>query len=159
VTARRLAPIAIAAAAAAFVAILGSTVTDLGPWYQGLAKPSWQPPDPAFGLIWTIVFTLTAASGAIAWRHAPRGRARETLIGAFALNGFLNVLWSLMFFRLQRPDWALWEIAPFWLSIAGLIVLAGRHRALAGALLVPYLVWVSVAAALNVEIVRLNGPF
>jgi tryptophan-rich sensory protein len=81
------------------------------------------------------------------------------LIGAFALNGLLNVLWSLLFFRLRRPDWALFEVGLLWLSIVLLIALAGRHARRAGWLLLPYLVWVSFAAALNIAIVRLNGPF
>lgn len=154
-----LRPIAVAAAAAMFVGALGGTVTDLGPWYQGLQKPDWQPPGPAFGAIWTTIFALTAAAAVITWRRAPKGAEREWLIGLFALNGFLNVLWSLLFFRLQRPDWALLEVAALWLSIVVLIIYVARHARLAGVLLTPYLIWVSLAAVLNFEIVRLNGPF
>ncbi|MBI1250419.1 MAG: tryptophan-rich sensory protein [Alphaproteobacteria bacterium] len=158
-TVARWRPIAAAAGAASLVAVLGATVTDLGPWYQSLEKPSWQPPDQAFGLIWTIVFALTAAAGVIAWRRAPKGAAREWLLGLFALNGFLNVLWSLLFFRLQRPDWALIEIAPFWLSILALILACARHARVSVILLAPYLIWVSIAAVLNFDVVRLNAPF
>ena len=127
-----LRPIAVAAAAAMFVGALGGTVTDLGPWYQGLQKPDWQPPGPAFGAIWTTIFALTAAAAVITWRRAPKGAEREWLIGLFALNGFLNVLWSLLFFRLQRPDWALLEVAALWLSIVVLIIYVARHARLAG---------------------------
>lgn len=155
----RLRPIAVAAGAALFVALLGGTVTDLGPWYQALRKPDWQPPDPAFGIIWTTVFALTAAAAVITWRRAPKGAEREWLIGLFALNGFLNVLWSLLFFRLQRPDWALIEVAVLWLSIVVLIIFCARHARLAGVLLTPYLIWVSLASVLNFDVVRLNGPF
>ncbi|MBI1186166.1 MAG: tryptophan-rich sensory protein [Alphaproteobacteria bacterium] len=152
-------PVAIAAGAAAFVAVLGATITDLGPWYQALRTPAWKPPDAAFGMIWTTVFALTAASGVIAWRAAPKGAAREWLIGLFALNGFLNVAWSLLFFRLQRPDWALIEVGFLWASIVALIIATSAHARLAGVLLTPYLVWVSLAAALNFDIVRMNPPF
>lgn len=155
----RLRPIAVAAGAALFVAMLGGTVTDLGPWYQALRKPDWQPPDPAFGIIWTTVFALTAAAAVITWRRAPKGAEREWLIGLFALNGFLNVLWSLLFFRLQRPDWALIEVAVLWLSIVALIIFCARHARLAGVLLTPYLIWVSLASVLNFDVVRLNEPF
>jgi len=152
-------PIAVAGAAALAVATLGSTITDLGPWYQSLRKPDWQPPDPVFAIAWTTIFALAAASAAIAWRAAPRGAAREWLVIAYALNGFLNLLWSLLFFRLQRPDWALIEVCFLWLSIVAMIIVAARHSALASVLLIPYLVWVSVASALNFDVVRLNAPF
>ena len=81
------------------------------------------------------------------------------MIGLFALNGFLNLLWSLLFFRLHRPDWSLIEVAALWLSIVGLIIFTARHSRFAGILLTPYLIWVSLASVLNFEIVRLNGPF
>jgi tryptophan-rich sensory protein len=94
-----------------------------------------------------------------AWISAQDRRAREILVGLFALNGFLNLMWSLIFFRLQRPDWALAELVLLWLSIAALITVCGRHSRLAAWLLLPYLAWVSVAGLLNWEVVRLNGPF
>jgi tryptophan-rich sensory protein len=149
----------IAAGAAAAVAAIGGTLTTLGPWYRGLAKPSWQPPDAAFGFIWTLIFALAAASGAIGWRKAPSRARREWLVGLFALNGFLNIFWSLLFFRLHRPDWALTEVVAFWLSILGLITFLARFSWVSAALLAPYLLWVSIASALNFEVVRLNGPF
>ena len=154
-----LRPVLIAAAAAIVVAVLGGTITDLGPWYESLRKPDWQPPGPAFGIIWTTIYSLTAIAAVLAWRRAPAGQERESLVGLFALNGFLNILWSLLFFRLQRPDWALVEVALLWLSIVALIVFTARHSRLSGMLLTPYLVWVSIATMLNLEIVRLNGPF
>jgi translocator protein len=156
---KRLRPIVVAAAAAVLVGVLGGTVTDLGPWYQNLEKPDWQPPGPAFGVIWTTIYALTAAAAVIAWRRAPRGVEREWLVGLFSLNGFLNVFWSLLFFRLHRPDWSLIEVAALWLSIVALIIFAARHARLSGVLLTPYLIWVSLAAVLNFEVVRLNGPF
>jgi tryptophan-rich sensory protein len=155
----RLRPVLVAAGAAVFVAVLGGTVTDLGPWYQGLRKPDWQPPDAAFGAIWTAIFALSAAAGVIAWRRAPKGGERDWIVGLFALNGFFNVLWSLLFFRLKRPDWALIEVGLLWLSIVALIIVTARHARLSGVLLTPYLVWVSLAAALNFDVVRLNAPF
>jgi translocator protein len=142
-----------------FVAVLGGTITDLGPWYQALRKPEWQPPPLVFPIAWTTIYALTAASAVIAWRRAPRGSEREWLIGMFALNGFLNVLWSLLFFRLHRPDWALAEVAFLWLSVVALIILTAPHARLSAILLVPYLIWVSLAAALNFDVVRLNAPF
>lgn len=152
-------PVIIAAAAALGVAMLGATITDLGPWYQGLEKPDWTPPGFVFPIAWTTIFALAAWAGVLAWEKAPDARSSDWVVGLFALNGFLNVLWSLLFFRMQRPDWAFAEVLLLWLSIGVLIVVCSRHSRLAGLLLVPYLIWVSVAAALNWQVVELNGPF
>jgi benzodiazapine receptor len=155
----RLRAVVVAALAAMAVAAIGGTITDLGPWYRGLVKPPWQPPDAAFGVIWTVIFALAAASGVLAWRNAQSAFSREWIIGLFSLNGFLNLFWSLLFFRLHRPDWALLEVVGFWLSIVLLIVFLARLSRIASALMAPYLVWVTVAAALNYEVVHLNAPF
>lgn len=152
-------PVVVATVSALVVAFLGGTITDLGPWYMGLEKPAWSPPRPVFPIVWTTIFALTAVAGVTAWRHAPNSRTADTLIGLFALNGFLNILWSLLFFRVQRPDWAFAELVLLWLSIAALIVYCWRLSKLSGGLLVPYLVWVTIAGALNWQIVQLNAPF
>lgn len=152
-------PIAVAAIAATIVAGVGGTMTDTTGWYQSLNLPSWNPPAPAFGLIWTVVFTLIAAAGVYAWRAAPDSRSADTLIGLFAINGALNVSWTVLFFQLRRPDWAMIELAVLWVSILVLIVACGRFSRLAAGLLLPYLVWVSIAGALNWQVIQLNGPF
>jgi len=156
---RRTRPVLVAAAAAIAVAATGGSLTELGPWYQHLLKPPWQPPGPAFGAIWTVIFALCAVSGVIAWRQALSQARREWMIGFFALNGFLNILWSLLFFRLRRPDWGLWEVSFLWSSVLLLIIFLARFSWRASALLAPYLIWVTIASVLNAEIVRLNGPF
>ena len=151
-------PVLIAAAAAVAVAVLGALMTDLGPWYRNLEQPPWKPPDAAFGPIWTTIFALAAAAGVMGWRRAPTRVERERLL-LFALNGFLNVFWSLLYFRLHRPDWSLYEVPFLWLSVLALIVLLARFARPAAWMLVPYLAWVATAAALNWQTVRLNGPF
>jgi tryptophan-rich sensory protein len=155
----RLRAVLVAAAVALVVGIIGGTVTDLGPWYNSLAKPSWQPPGVVFPVVWTLIYALSAAAGVIGWRAARSWSGREWLIGLFAFNGFLNIFWSLLFFRLRRPDWAMVEVTSLWLSVLLLILFLRRTSPLAGWLLAPYLVWVTVAAALNFEVVRLNPPF
>jgi tryptophan-rich sensory protein len=147
-----------AALGALCVAILGGLATDLSEWYRALAKPAWNPPDWLFGPAWTLIYALTALAGVQAWQAATPAQRR--LVGTlFAVNGALNVLWSLLFFRLRRPDWALAEVAMLWLSILSLILYCGRLRRRTIGLLLPYLLWVSFAAALNAAIVELNGPF
>lgn len=152
-------PVLLAALAALAVAGLGALMTDIGPWYRGLVKPPWQPPDALFGPVWTAIYALAAMAAVRAWEAAPSRAAREWMLALFALNGFLNVLWSLLFFRLRRPDWALWEVGALWLSVLALVVVLGRWSPRAGWLLAPYLAWVAFAAVLNLAVVRLNAPF
>ena len=114
-----------AALAALGVAVLGGLSTDIGPWYAGLRKPPWQPPDWLFGPVWTLIYALTAAAAVRAWLAAGP-RAHGGLLSAYALNAFLNVLWSLLFFRMHRPDWAVVEVVFLWASIVLLIVVTRR---------------------------------
>lgn len=152
-------PIIIALLAASIIAVLGATITEIGPWYHSLVQPRWAPPDAAYGVAWTAIYAFSALAGVTGWLAAQNWREREWLLGMFALNGFLNILWSLLFFRLHRPDWAVFEALALWLSVAALIVLIWR-RSMGGALLLlPYLLWVTFAAYLNMTIVHLNGPF
>ena len=148
-------PILIATLLAIVVGSLGGAATDIGPWYFGLVKPSWQPPDWLFGPVWTTIYVLTAVAGVRAWRRG-NPTERRFFAGALALNLVLNVLWSVIFFTLKRPDLALIEVVPLWLSIALLMLLVRRYSPLSSVLLLPYLLWVGFAAYLNWTIVRLN---
>ena len=141
------------------VANAGAVLTDTGPWYDRLKKPSWKPPDWAFGPVWTTIFVLAVIATALAWSAAEAAAERFLIFGALAINVVLNIAWSAFFFKLRRPDWALREVALLWLSILGLIVVLGSVSTLAGILLVPYLAWVSIASFLNLRIVQLNGSF
>lgn len=152
-------PALVAAALALLVALAGGALTRLGPWYYGLRNPPWKPPDWLFGPAWTLIFVLTATAAVLAWQAAARWRQRVQLLGALALNAALNIGWSGLFFTLRRPDWALVEVAFLWLSILLLIQVIRRIRQRAAWLLLPYLLWVSFAAVLNLAIVRLNAPF
>jgi tryptophan-rich sensory protein len=152
-------PIATAALSATALAAFGAMTTDIGSWYFSLRKPSWQPPDWLFGPAWTLIFALAALAGLIHWRSVASRDRRLQVLAAFAANAFLNTLWSLLFFRLKRPDWAFDEVGLLWLSIAVLIVLVARDSRRAAWLLAPYLVWVSFASCLNWTIVHMNGGF
>lgn len=156
---RWLLPASVAAVTTSLIAALGATITVLGPWYAGLKQPAWAPPDIAFGPAWTLIFGLCAISAATAWMAAPDRDAGYTMIGLFALNGFLNLLWSFLFFRAQRPDLASYEVWLLWASIAALIVAVRRYSSGAAWLLAPYLLWVSFAGVLNESVVELNAPF
>jgi translocator protein len=151
--------IGIAALVAVLFAGIGAGLTDLGPWYVRLAKPSWQPPDALFGPAWTLIFALCAAAAVRGWAAMTGAHARRRLVALFIGNMLLNALWSLLFFRLRRPDWALLEVAALWLSIVVLIRQLAPVERLGAWMLAPYLAWVSFASMLNLAIVRLNAPF
>lgn len=152
-------PVVIAGLLAVLIAAVGATITDIGPWYHGLVQPRWAPPVAAYGIAWTAIYALSALAGVTGWLAMKRWAEREWLLGLFALNGFLNVLWSLLFFQLHRPDWALVEVIGLWLSVLSLIIVIWRRSMVGAILLVPYLLWVTFAGYLNMTIVRLNGPF
>lgn len=151
--------IAVAATAAVVILGAGGALTEIGPWYNRLRKPSWQPPGWLFAPAWTTIFALAAFAAVKSWDAASTAAEQALVVGLFAVNGVLNILWSLLFFKLQRPDWALVEVAALWLSILALIVGLAPLSARGSLAIVPYLLWVSFAAVLNRTIVRLNAPF
>jgi tryptophan-rich sensory protein len=152
-------PVLAAAVAAFLIASVGALVTDLGPWYLSLKQPAWKPPDWLFGPAWTLIFGLAAIAGVYAWTNAPSAAARRQVVAWFSINAFFNILWSALFFRFARPDWALLEVVFLWLSIAMIIMIPGRYSRVTSWLMVPYLAWVTVAGLLNLAVVRLNAPF
>lgn len=123
-------------------------------YYARLAKPAWAPPPWLFGPAWTVLYALM---GVAAWLIAKRGGpgARGAL-GLWGLQLGLNAAWTPIFFGLRIPGLALVEIAAMWVAIASTTIVFFGRRTLAGALLLPYLAWVTFAAALNFEIWRLN---
>lgn len=137
------------------MAIAGMWATDIGSWYQRLSKPSWQPPDWVFGPVWTTIFVLLVVSVGRAWNVADSSQ-QFVLAVAVMVNLLLNMLWSVLFFRLRRPSWALIEVVALWLSIIFLMGYTYSLDAVSAWLISPYLLWVSVAAYLTLTIVRLN---
>ena len=136
----------------------GGVLTTIGPWYRGLRKSRVQPPDWAFGPAWTIILTLWAAAGVLAWQGADaEGRIRIVIV--FAVNFVCHLLWTPLFFKLRRPDWSLAEMPVLWFSIVAMMVVLAPYSYWAPWMLAPYLVWVSFASWINFAIVRLNGPF
>ena len=126
-----------------------------GDWYERLAKPSWRPPNWLFAPAWTVLYLTIAVSGWLVWR-------KSGLVGAalplaiYLVQLVLNAAWSPIFFGLRRPDLAFIEITMLWLSIAVTIAVFRPISAAAAWLLLPYLAWVTFAAALNFTIWRLN---
>ncbi|MGL4573701.1 MAG: TspO/MBR family protein [Burkholderiaceae bacterium] len=152
-------PLFVAGAGALIVAVAGGLATRIGPWYFSLRKPAWQPPDWLFGPVWTLIFILCAIAAARAWIGARSLQRKKIVLLLFATNGLLNIGWSVLFFTLRRPDWALAEIPLLWLSIVLIMYLCGQDAPVVRWLLVPYLLWVTFAATLNLAVVQLNHPF
>ena len=139
--------------------ILGGVLTRIGPWYRNLRKPWFQPPDWAFGPAWTIILSLAAWSAVDAWRAADSAAEQFSVITLFAVNGVFFFLWTPLFFVVKRPDWALIEVVFLWASVAALVIGLWPISPQAALLVLPYLLWVTFASALNRAIVRLNAPF
>lgn len=136
---------------------IGSLVTapQIPGWYATLAKPAWTPLDWIFGPVWTLLYFMMAVAAWLVWRDAGIAGARLPL-ALFAVQLVLNSLWSVLFFGLQNPGAAAVEIVLLWGAILATQVAFWSRSRWAGGLLVPYLVWVSYATALNVAIWRLN---
>jgi translocator protein len=156
---RRLTPYVVAFAGTAVVAGLGSSATTLDSWYDGLQKPWFQPPGLVFPLAWTTLYILFTLSIGRAWNRIRNHEAKRALVSLLIVNAILNVLWSVLFFWARRPDLALIEIFPFWLSTLLPLMLLWRHERVSAWLFAPYLAWVSFAALVNFAIVALNPPF
>jgi translocator protein len=142
--------------AAAFVAgAIGSWATfpNVRAWYPGLAKPAWNPPSWLFAPVWSTLYVLM---GTAAWRAWRTGPAAKPLVTGYFVQLILNAGWSVLFFGLKQPAWALAEIVVLWGLLAWLQVGLWRRDRVAGALWLSYLLWVSFATALNLAIVRLN---
>ena len=137
---------------------IGGAATEIGPWYLQLVKPSWQPPDWAFGPVWTLLYITTSIAGVRAWRNA-NPQQKNYFLAAVLMNCVLNVLWSVLFFKLHRPDIALMEVGALWLSVLILTILPWPYSRLSTWLMEHHLFWDTTAACLNMFTVKLNGPF
>ena len=137
----------------------GGLLTTIGPWYRALKKPPWQPPDWLFGPAWTLILGLAAWAAVLAWHGAGDDAGRTAVIILYGVNFVGHFLWSPLFFNWRRPDWALIEVVFLWASVLALCIGLRQYSVLASWLIVPYFIWVSFAAMLNLYIVRLNGPF
>lgn len=126
-----------------------------GAWYQALVKPALQPPPVVFPIAWTTLYVLIGLALALVLdaRNAPgRGSAVALWLGQFALN----LVWSPVFFGQHKTGLALLiAVALLGLAIATTFAFA-RVRRVAAWLMLPYLLWLSFAAVLNLGIVRLN---
>lgn len=123
------------------------------PWYAGLAKPAWTPPNWIFAPVWLTLYVMIAVAGWLAWRNERRWPA----LGAWVFGLLLNMVWSWLFFDRHWIGTSLVDIVALWCAIIVFLLVIRRSSAPAFWLMLPYLLWVSFAAALNLQIWRLNS--
>jgi tryptophan-rich sensory protein len=145
----------VSVALVAVVAVGGAALTNpgLGPWYDGLVKPSWTPPPWLFGPVWTTLYLTMAIAAWVVGRKAERPAAP---LGLYATQLALNLAWSGIFFTLRRPDWAVVEIVVLLVAIVATIRAFAKVSRGAALALVPYVAWVAFATALNASIALAN---
>ena len=124
-------------------------------WYAPLAKPSFQPPGWAFGAVWTTLYTMMGIALATIL-NAPKSAERSRGLALFGIQLALNFAWSPIFFGGGMIDVALLVMLAMNVLVTATIISFWRVRPLAGALLIPYLLWLCLATALNHETGRLN---
>lgn len=141
-------------AALNFVAASSGGLFKPGAWYAGLNKPSWTPPNWAFPVVWGLLFALNAWAGWMIWEAI--GTSRPDVLALYIGSLALNAGWSWLFFGRKRMDLALIDVAMLWLSLVAVVVVFWSIRPAAALPVLPYLLWVTIAATLNREMIRLN---
>ncbi len=136
------------------VAAFGSQFT-AGEWYDTLAKPSWTPPSWTFGVVWSFLYGIMAIAAWLVWKEYGFAGARSALT-LFLVQLALNGAWSWLFFGLENPGAALVDILLLCAALVVTIELFRRRVRVAAILLLPYLLWVLFATALNFQIWRMN---
>ena len=127
--------------------IIGSIFTagSVTSWYPTLVKPSFTPPGFYIGLIWIVLFTLMSISLFLIWRETPSNLAARIALYFFAAQLIVNVLWSVAFFGMQSPIGGLMVIGILWVLILITIIRFWPINRTAALLLIPYIIWVSIA--------------
>jgi benzodiazapine receptor len=132
------------------------TSASIPTWYASLNKPAFNPPNTVFFPVWTTLYTLMGIAAFLVWRKGLQERPVRVALGIFAIQLVLNTSWSIIFFGLQSLFVALIVIVFLWVVILVNIVTFWRISKAAGALLIPYILWVSFATLLNYSVWMLN---
>ncbi|MDQ0562040.1 tryptophan-rich sensory protein [Rhizobium mesoamericanum] len=139
---------------ASFAAAATGVIFRPGVWYKQLEKPRWRPPDWLFAPVWTVSYASLGLSGWLVWLETG---ISALPLSVYAVQLLLNAAWTPIFFGLHRPGLAVVEVIVLWATILATIIMFHPVNAAAALLLVPYLAWVTFAAALNLSIWRRNG--
>ena len=139
-------------------ALIGSAFNSasINTWYTTINKPGFLPPNWLFPVVWTILFIMMGVSLYLVWKENIRKKAVKSALAAFAVQLVLNILWSFFFFTLRSPLLGLIEIIVLWAAILVTILRFYKVSKAAAYLLIPYILWVTFAAVLNISILFLN---
>ncbi|NGX63284.1 MAG: Tryptophan-rich protein TspO [Candidatus Anoxychlamydiales bacterium] len=124
-------------------------------FYKNLQKPVFTPPGYVFSIVWATLYILIATSGFLIWKNKVLQFADLTF-SFWAVSLFFNMIWTFLFFYLQKPKMALIDLSLIWIFTALFIGFAFNVSAIASILLIPYILWLSFAFILNLKIVLMN---
>ena len=124
-------------------------------WYAALAKPDWVPPQNWFPPVWIVLYVLMASAAWIIWRERYH-RGRTAAITAYFIQLLLNSLWTPVFFGLKNIDAGLFCVVAVWLAVGWTMREFARVKAAAALILVPYFLWITFVAAINLAVWKLN---
>ncbi len=138
--------------------VIGSifTIPSIPTWYAALNKPFFTPPGWVFGPAWVALYALMGISAYLVWTKGVKKHEVRWALSLFAAQLFLNVLWSIAFFGMHSPLYGFAVIALLWVTLLATIILFYRISKTAAYLLVPYFLWGSFAAALNLAVLIMN---
>jgi tryptophan-rich sensory protein len=138
--------------------LIGSVFTTpaIPTWYATLQKPFFNPPNWLFAPAWVTLYLLMGIAAFLVWRQGLGQKEVKSALIIFLVQLVLNALWSVVFFGLRSPLWGVVVILALWVAILLAILRFFRLSTAAGALLLPYILWVSFASALNIAILVLN---
>ncbi len=132
------------------------TASSVPSWYGSLAKPSFNPPYWVFSPVWITLYALMGISLYLVWQKGLMKKNVKAALIAFGIQLALNILWTVIFFGLRSPFYAFIEIIFLWAAILLTIINFYKVSKYSAYLLVPYILWVSFAIALNFVIIILN---
>jgi tryptophan-rich sensory protein len=132
------------------------TLPQISTWYSSLSKPWWSPPNWLFGPIWTTLYLLMGIALFLVWREGLHRRDVRFAILIFGVQLVINLLWSVVFFSFHALFGSFILVMLLWLAILANIIAFLIISKWAGLLLVPYIVWVSIASYLNYSVYLLN---
>jgi translocator protein len=140
------------------IGVLGAifTVSSISSWYQALNKPYFSPPNWVFGPVWVILYFLIGISLFLVWENGKKSKAYRQAKILFYTQLGLNFLWPVIFFGMRLPVFAFQEIIVLWVFIIFTFLSFIKISKSSGLLLIPYFLWVSFAALLNLFIIILN---
>ena len=156
--ARDIVKLVISLVACQFAGLIGSIFTSpaIPIWYATLEKPPFSPPNWLFAPAWGTLYLLMGVAAFLVWRQGFSKEGVKSALAIFLVQLVINALWSAVFFGLKSPIAGVVVIVVLWVAILLTILKFFRLSVAAGSLLIPYILWVSFATALNIAIWMLN---